>query len=84
MEFVKHGIKVDAGFIKNDEHTKKIEKLQEIIYFLEEKNFQESVSEIIKFGFTSDDLINDLARNIIHFSSIHKSKVPLFTRLVSE
>lgn len=75
---------VDASFIKDGEHTRKVGKLQEIICLLDEKNFSASVDKIAWIGFTSDILGSDLARNIIHLSCFHRSKTHLFVRLVSE
>lgn len=75
---------VDASFIKDDEHTRKVGKLQEIIYYLDEKNFKDSVEKITGLGFASDLYVADLARNIIHLSVFYKSKRPLLIRLVSE
>lgn len=75
---------VDVSFFKNEEQIRKIGKLQEIIYYLDEENYDESVEAIIGMGFTSDIMAADLARNIIRLSIFYKSKIPLLVRLVSE
>lgn len=74
----------DASFIRYDDHMMHVGKLQEIIYYLSEENISESKEKIDRIITTSDYLIEDLARNIIRFSSFNKSKIPLFVRLVSE
>lgn len=76
--------KVDAVFIRDDEHMKKIGKLQKIFYHLEENNFTTSVNKLTGIGFNSIDLIADLIRSIMNHSLFYKSKVPLLVRLISE
>lgn len=70
--------------ISDDEHTRKIGKLQDILQNLEDNNFEESLDWITGIGFTSYHLTCDLARNIMRFSHCFPQKISLFVRLVKE
>lgn len=66
---------VHSAYISDDEHTKKVGKLQKIIYYLEEGNFNDSIDKIIGMGLTSDFLIEDLVRNIIRLPLLDLSEI---------
>lgn len=71
---------VDADFLKNDVRLLRIGKLQEVLYYIEEDNFEESLDNIGKIDLPA----NDIVRNIIRISACYKLRLPLFVRLVSE
>lgn len=61
--------KVDAAFIRDDEHTIIIGKLQEIICNFDKVNISSSVEKITGIGFTTDSFVSDLVRSIIKLSN---------------
>lgn len=73
-----------TDIIKDDSNIKKVGEIQEILYQIEEENFDESILIIRKYDFTRDLFVNYLARSLIRLSCLFKSKIHLFTRLVSE
>lgn len=75
---------IDASFFMDDEQVKKIDELQEVLYQIEESNFDESVDRIKKISFTSTFWPADIARNIIHISCCYTNKISLFVRLILE
>lgn len=74
---------VDASFIKDDEYVKKVGDLQQILYDLEEANFEESIYQINNLGSTSSSMALDLARNTHKILTSFMQKQSLFNRLLS-
>lgn len=71
---------IKALFIKEDEILMSAKCLLEILYHLEEQNFDESVIKIKESNFSSEDI----ARNIIRCSMCNRSKIQLLVRLIIE
>lgn len=69
----------NSALLRDDVELRMIDDLQELLYYLEESNFEDSIDKINKNGLRAK--IN--ARNICKYSKFDRSKIPLFVRLVS-